>query len=157
MEAKNLKNGDNIYLFDRGEATISEGKVVSISLPHYDTNIQNPTLLVIDVTVEVGGEQRTYIMRDSAEISYNGNLSVCAGREVAIREVEGVKTKAEQTIKSIDHIRMIADKCGRILADLNPAEKEKKEMEKWKRGMESDVKDLKGMMKTLLNELKSKE
>lgn len=157
MEAKSLKNGNKIYLFNRGEATLEEAKVVSVSVPHFDARAGSSASLVVDVTVEAGAETRTYTMRDSADVSFVGNLTVCTGKESLLREVEGIKQQAEQTLDQVDKLKQIVVRCRELLTDMNPAEKERVEMEKWKSGMEADMRDMKGMLSSLIRELKGGE
>lgn len=157
MEAKTLKNGNKIYLFNRGEATIEEAKVLSVSVPHFDARAGSSASLVVDVTVEAGTETRTYTMRDSADVSFVGNLTVCTGKDSLLREVDSIKQQAEQTLEQVDHLKVIAERCKIILTDFNPEARERAEMEKWKNGMETDMRDMKSMLSALISELKGGE
>ena len=93
-------------------------------------------------------------MRDCTDVCFVGNLTIATSKECLIREVESIRQQAEQTLEQVDNLKMIMEKCKTLLADLNPAEKERAAMETWKRGIESDMHDLKDMVSTLVHELK---
>ena len=65
-----------------------------------------------------------------------------------------MRTTAEQVLSSVDKQKQILDKTQSLLAELNPAYKEKKETDERFNRIEGDVSEMKSMVRDLLNKLK---
>lgn len=154
MLFKELKSGYPIFLFDRTNLEVTQGKVVNVSPSHLDTHYGNPTEMVVDLTVDVGGQTTTYTFKDSTEVGYAKNLVISSGRDVILREVEIVKTQAEQALAQVDSHKVAVEKCSQILSEFNPALKEKKETDERFSKLEGSVGELKDMIMGLVKELK---
>lgn len=154
MLFKDLKNGYPIFIFDRTEVKVTQGKVANVGIPHIDSHYGNPTEMVVDVTVENDGQVKTYTFKDGTDTGYVNNLVISTGRDVILREVEALKTQSEQELAKRETYEANVQKCSTILSEFNPVFKEKKENEERFTKLEGSVGELKEMIKSLVKELK---
>lgn len=154
MLFKDLKNGYPIYIFDRSEVKVSQGKVANVGVPHLDSHYGNPTEMVVDVTVDYDGQVKTYTFKDGTDTGYVSNLVISVGRDAILHEVEALKTQSEQELAKQGMYEENLKKCSTILSEFNPAFKEKKENEERFSKLETSVGELKDMLRGLVKELK---
>lgn len=163
MLFKELKQNYPVYILDKQTITFTQGKVVNISLPRL--NIGNNGMpmmppasasnaMMVDVTVEANGRTATYSIPESLAVTYAGNTVLSTDREGISREIEAMRATAEQVLNSVDRQKEIVEKSKTLLAELNPAYREKKETDERFNRIEGDVSEMKGMMKDLLEKLK---
>lgn len=159
MIFKDIKQNYPVYILDKQEVTLTQGKVTSVSFPHIDTNmpsynsVSNPQM-VVDVTIEANGKAATYTIPESLSITYAGNLILSTDKQSLINEVEALKNGAEQVLASVEHNKTIVDKASALLSEMNPVYKEKQETEKRLTKMEGDVSEIKKMLSELSRQLK---
>lgn len=154
MLFKDLKNGYPVFIFNRAEVKVSQGKVANVGVPHLDSHYGNPTEMVIDVTIENDGQVQTYTFKDGTDTGYVNNLVISTGRETILHEVEALKTQSEQELSKRQTYEENVKRCAVILSEFNPAFKEKKENEERFAKLEGSVGELKDMIKGLVKELK---
>lgn len=65
-----------------------------------------------------------------------------------------MKNNAEQALKSVEHHREVLAKSKDLLAELNPAFKEKQQYEQRMANMEKTIEGLKDMMQNFIKEAK---
>ena len=163
MLFKELKQNYPVYILDKQSITFTQGKVVNISLPRL--NIGNNGMpmmppspasnaMMVDVTVEVNGRTATYSIPENLAVTYAGNTVLSTDKEGISREIEAMRATAEQVLHSVDRQKEIVEKSKTLLAELNPAYREKKETDERFNRIEGDVSEMKGMMKDLLEKLK---
>ena len=151
MLFKDLKNNYPIFIFDRNDVSVKEGKVVNIGIPHYDLHYNTSTGMVTDVTIKIDDVTKTYTFKDSSEIGYSDNLVISPNRDSILREVEVLKDQSEQALKLIDTHKSNVEKCDKILSEFNPAFREKQENEERFSNLEKSVGDIKNMIFNLVN------
>ena len=96
----------------------------------------------------------TYTIPDSLSITYAGNLVLSTDKMGLAGEIESMKTTAEQVIASVDHQKEILQKASSLLAELNPAYKERQETEQRFNKIEGSISRIEEMMANLVKELK---
>lgn len=151
MLFKDLNSNYPIFIFDKTDISVKEGKVVTKGLPHFDIKYNSPTHMVTDITIKIGENTKTYTFKDDTEVGYVENLVISPNRDVILREVESIKDQSEQVLKQIDLHKTTVDKCNTILSEFNPAFKEKKETEKRFANLENSVGDIKTMLSNIMN------
>lgn len=156
MLFKDLKAGYPVYIFHKdGEKRITQGKVTAISPSHLPQAPSMQTMqMVVDVTIEDGGFSRTYTMPDNISVTYANDLVLSTEREGVLREVEILKNQRAEELSKVDEYKKDVDECEKILAEWNPAFREKRETEERFSKLETAMTDLKGMMAGLIKELK---
>lgn len=157
MLFKDLKNGYPIYVFDRSGVDASQGKVVSVGVPHLDPHYGSPTDMVVDVTIDFKGQVKTYTFKDSTEIGYVGNFVISTGRDGIVREVEAFCSQREQVLSQVEKNKEELTKGKAILAEFNPAIKEKQENEERFSKLEGSVGELKTLIQGLVKDLKGEQ
>ena len=151
---KDIKQNYQVYILDKNTIEYKEGKVNSVSFPRMMMT-QSGTQSVIDVTIESEGKTATYSIPEHLSITYAGNIILSTTKENIAKEVESIKNSAEQILESIDRQKEIIDKSTRLLTDLNPSFKEKKEVEDRFNRIETDVADMKNMLSNFIKEFKN--
>jgi len=136
MTFKDIKTGYNIYMLHKGDdMSLAIGKVISVSAPRIPqgANMFQPNQtqqLVVDITIDENGQQKTYTIPDMLEVTYAGtDLAIATSKEAVVREIEAMKGRADDVIGSIDKQRKISSQCAKLLEEYNPAMKEKRENE----------------------------
>ena len=155
MLFKDVKQNYPVYILDKQELTFSQGKVMSVGFPRMDVMSKpvNPinTQMVIDVTVENGGKSATYTIPEGLSITYAGNIVLSTDKEGLIREIDAMKNSAESIINSMDKQKQILDKSNKLLSELNPAFKEKQEVDSRFANIENSINEMKEMFNKFLN------
>lgn len=155
MLFKDVKQNYPVYILDKQELTFSQGKVMSVGFPRMDVMSKpvNPinTQMVIDVTVENGGKSATYTIPEGLSITYAGNIVLSTDKEGLIREIKAMKNSAESIINSMDKQKQILDKSNKLLSELNPAFKEKQEVDSRFANIENSINEMKEMFNKFLN------
>lgn len=154
MMFKDIKQNYQVYILDKNTIEYKEGKVNSVSFPRMMMT-QSGTQSVIDVTIESEGKTATYSIPEHLSITYAGNIVLSTTKENIAKEVESIKNSAEQILESVDRQKEIIDKSTRLLTDLNPSFKEKKEVEDRFNRIEKDVTDMKNMLTNFIKEFKN--
>jgi len=160
MLFKDVKTGYPIFILHKTDPLIlSQGKVISNPTTHV-SQIQpfNPmntqtTQMMVDVTIEDGGVTKTYTIPETSSVTYGNDLVLSTDREGLIREVESMKAVSQDHLNQVSfHEKRLAS-CEKILSDLNPAFKEKKDTEARFGKIENDMKDVKTMITDLIKKL----
>lgn len=162
MLFKELKQNYPVYILDKQAVTFTQGKVISVSLPRMGVGngtmpmmpTSSPTAMLVDVTIEADGRTATYSIPENLAVTYAGSTVLSTDREGISREIEAMRATAEQVLSSVDRQKEILDKTQSLLAELNPAYREKKETDERFNRIEGDVSEMKSMVRDLLNKLK---
>ena len=159
MLFKDLKIGYPVYIFHKeGEKRITQGKVTAISPSRLPQTPSIQTMqLVVDVTIDDGGSSRTYAIPDNTSVTYTNGLVLSTDREGVIREVEILRNQCAEELAKIEDYRKSVSECEKILAEWNPAFREKRETEERFSKLETSMSDLKSMMSGLIKELRGQD
>ena len=151
MIFRDIKQGYPVYILNKQDLTILQGKVASAGFPRLDTNpMSGKTEMVIDIMVDDGsGKTGSYVIPEELSVTYAGNLVLATEKAALAGEVEAMKSSAEQALASVDRQREILDKATALLSDLNPAFREKRENDKRFDDLESSVNELKDLVRQL--------
>lgn len=148
MLLKDCQKGYPIFLLNRNDIVVSQGKIVDVSRPHFDNRNPTSTSMVIDVTVEIDGKQTSFVMPESANVAYTDNLVISCDRTDIMREVEAICNRNEEELKQTSVREQTVKKCKAIIEEWNPAIRQQREtdermskMEKEMGQMRSDVND----------------
>lgn len=154
MLFKDIKPNYPVYILDKQEVTLIQGKATNISFPRMQMT-QSGTQMVIDVTIEADGRSATYSIPDHSEITYAGNLVLATDKSLLVKEVEAINDEAEQALNSIEKRKEQRQRSSDLLIELNPAFKEKKETEERFNKIESSVSEMKDLITNFIKEFKS--
>lgn len=89
MYFKDLKQNYVVYIFDKQNINVRQGKVVNVSLPHFDSvNNTMRTNMVVDVTIDDNGKTTTYTLKEDTDTGYTGSVMVTTDKQNIVREVE---------------------------------------------------------------------
>lgn len=149
MIFKDIKQNYPVFILDKQALTITQGKAIAVAFPRLDLNknVVGTTQMVVDVTIEAEGKTATYTIPESLSVTYAGNLVLSTDRQGLVNEVEAMKTAAEQALSSMERQKEILAKSSALLAELNPAFKEKQETEKRFGQIEDSICEIKDLLK----------
>lgn len=154
MLFKDIKQNYPVYILNKTELELIQGKAQSVSFPRLQVNPNTgKTEMVVDVTVEANNNTATYAIPENLSVTYADNLVLATDKTSLISEIEAMKNTAEQVLASVDHQKKVLDKSSSLLAELNPAFKEKQETEQRFSNIENNMQELKDMMTNLLKKL----
>lgn len=129
MTFKDMTPGYSVFVISRADIKMGVGKVVSVSPSRIDSSMGNMDM-VIDITIDMDGKNTTYVVKESSCIASSGTITIAVDRETALREVEGIKTKAEGVLATMEEQRRTVDACNSILVEYNPTLKKEQEADK---------------------------
>ena len=144
MLFKDIKQNYPVYILDKQDFSVIQGKATSVSFPRMDMNPKiGKTEMVVDVTIEVNGKTGTYTIPENLSVTYAGNLVLSTDKQGLSGEIEAMKNNAEQILASVDRQKEILNKASSLLAELNPVYREKQETEKRFGVIETQVSEVK--------------
>lgn len=145
---KDIKQNYPIYILNKQEMSMIQGKATAVSFPRVEINQKTgKTEMVVDVTVEADGKVATYAIPENLSITYAGNIVLATEKTGLASEVEAVVNSAEQIISSVPWANKIKERAPGLLAELNPVYKEKQEIEKRFGKIEDSIGRMEELMK----------
>lgn len=137
-------NNPLFVLTKQGSPSLEIGTVVSVTAPMPQlSSIGQPTMYTVDVTARINDQNITYqklpANMDVADFSGNGNVVVACSRESMNSELQAMRQRSVDVVKSVDYHNGMIKAIDKIIQDLNPEEAEKLALQK-------EVTDLKGQM-----------
>lgn len=151
MTFKELKQGYSVYILDKDQMCVKQGKVVSVSAPHIDKKgFDLGVALVVDVVLDIDGAVATYTFKEDTETGYVQSTVITTDKSNIVREVDAIKSQSEEALSQVDTLKDRLQKCNEILVDLNPAIKEKQAIDERFGKLENSMDELKSMISGLL-------
>lgn len=127
---RDVKQNYPVYIFDNQEFELIQGKAVEVGFPRLEMNPKTgKSEMVVDVAIEANGKNATYAIPENMSVTWAGNLVLATDKSGLISEVESAVERAKQIIAAAPKAQKVIDKAPVLLADLNPAFKEKQETE----------------------------
>lgn len=124
------------------------GKVVAVSEPRYmppsPGNYAPMQGRVVDLTVEVDGETKTYTVPESQNVAKAMGITLSTGIEAVMNELNAIKRNSQEILDSVGFNKKKIEVCDQIMEDINPAFKQTREQDKKIAGIESQVRELTG-------------
>lgn len=152
MTFRELKQGYSIYVLDKDSMCVKQAKVVSVSAPHIDKRgFEMGASLVVDVVLDIDGAVATYTFKEDTETGYFSTTIITIDKQNIVREVEVVKTQSEEALSQIDVHKDRLSKCNEILAEFNPAIKEKQAIDQRFVKLEGSIDEIKNMLSNIVN------
>lgn len=147
MYFKDLKPGYVIYIFNRDNVTVEQVKVTHVSVPHFDSkNYPGNTTMVVDVSVGTEGMTKVYTLKNDTDTGYTDQLIITTDKQNIVREIEIAKAQSEEILSQVETHKKRIDKYTKILAEFNPAIKEKQEIDNRFGKLESSINEIKNIL-----------
>lgn len=121
-----LKKGFQVHTLDTNTVPKYElGKVVAVSEPRYlppqPGQYQAMQTRVVDLTVELTGETKTYTVPESQNVAKAMGITLSTSIDPIMNELNAIKSTSQEIIDSVDAHRAKIEACESILEDINPA------------------------------------
>lgn len=156
MTFRDIQKNHPVYILDKENVEVRQGKVVETA-PHIAAQtmgtIASGTQPMKDITIEVGGTVKAYTIPEHLSVTYAGSIVLATERSGLLTEVEKLRNEAETVLSSVERMTVVKEKSEELLAELNPAVREKQETEKRFKSIEGDISGIRGMVKQLLDKL----
>jgi hypothetical protein len=160
MQFKDIKQGQPVFILDKSEMAINQGKVIN-NVYHVDSNnnnygsvfTQQSNTIYRDVTIEISGKSSVYVIPELLETTKAGNIVLSTSSEALIKEVNAICNDAKEKLANRDYYQMVVDKTPELLVTLNPALKKEQETETRLKAVEGSVQEVKDLVKTLVEKL----
>lgn len=128
---KNLRQGNSVYaLTTSTEIKIEIYKVVSVSdKPRFET-IDNKPQLVIDLTLDVDGKHKIFVIPENSVTTYAGGMMLTCSRDEVLRELDSLRSISQDYV---DKYEMHKDRLARIdeiRDDMMPEKREERQRDK---------------------------
>lgn len=142
-----LKKGFQVHTLDTNTVPKYElGKVVAVSEPRYlppqPGQYQAMQTRVVDLTVELTGETKTYTVPESQNVAKAMGITLSTSIDPIMNELNAIKNTSQDIINSVDAHRAKIEACESILEDINPGHKQTREQDRKIAGIENKVNDL---------------
>ena len=140
-----LRINNPLFVLNRqGTPCLEVGTVVSVTAPMPQlSSIGQPTMYTVDVTARINDQNITYqklpANTDVADFAGNGNVVIACSRESMNSELQAMRQRSVDVVKSVDDHNGLIQAIDKIIQDLNPEEAEKLALQK-------EVTDLKCQM-----------
>lgn len=99
MAFKDVKQNYSVYILNKQDITITDGKVISVGFPHLDLNTKpamGQSQMVVDVTIEANSKTATYSIPENLSVTYAGDVVLSTDKQGLMAEVEQMKNTAER-------------------------------------------------------------
>lgn len=160
MLFKDLKQNYPVFILNKQELTLTQGKVTSMGFPRLDINQHTgKSEMVVDITIEAEGKSATYVIPENLTVTYANNLIISTDKHNLVSEIEAMKNNAQQALASMDYQKAILEKSSHLLEELSPVYKEKQETEKRFKDLEDNLDRISSMMEkqgNMLSEMMNK-
>jgi hypothetical protein len=157
MLFKDTKPNYIVHFLDKEKVRHYTGKVVSVSPPRIEmaggTGFAS-TQMVVDVTIQAEGATRTYAIPETGAVTYAGQLVLSTDKDGVTRELEAMKTAAEEALAQMERHREVAGRAATLLEELNPALAERKAQDRRIEGIENEVRSIGQQLRDFINEFK---
>lgn len=159
---KDLKPGLSMLILDKSATPIKchNGKVVKVSLPRVELPKADAPLSfnafqmqdrVVDLTIEYDGKTNTFVVPENSNVAYGDVVTIACNDEPIIAEVKSRMKESADIVESYDFHKANIEECKSILATLSPQYADNQQTEQRMSAMESDLADIKDMIRSLMN------
>lgn len=151
----NLAQNSIIYIMDfNNSPKVISGPVERVSLPRPKYNTFNPNMeMVVDITAIINGERREFKSVPNGTIADFGTdaFILAENKETLDSYINTMLQQSRNVIASVEKHKKLIPIYEEALQELNPALKSNIEKDKMIQSLQSEVSELKSMMKEMLN------
>ncbi len=142
-----LKKGFQVHTLDTNTVPKYElGRVVAVSEPRYLPpqvgSYQSMQTRVVDLTVELAGETKTYTVPEFQSVAKAMGITLSTSIDPIMNELNAIKSTSQEIIDSVETHRNRIEACESILEEVNPTFKQTREQDRKIAGIENKVNGL---------------
>lgn len=147
MLFRDAKQGHVVYVLDRKEIQIKSGKITNTPMPHFDNNFTGK--MVVDVNVDIDGRIMQYVLDDTSEVGYVGDMVVSVNIDDILREVERIENQSEDSLKMVDWHKEAVVRCKQLRKEYSQEYKDRAEATERMDSMEKQITKMYNMLELL--------
>ena len=149
-----LKKGFQVHTLDTTSLPKYEiGRVVAVSDPRYlppqPGTYQSMQQRVVDLTVEIAGETKTFTVPETQSVAKSANMTLSIGLEAIMNELKAIKQDSQEVIDNAPFCEEKIQRCNEIEEEINPSFKQTREHDRKIAGIEKQVSELAGSVSGL--------
>lgn len=135
LQFRDIRQNSTVYILDKNDVEIKEGKITSSTFPKMEYNPQNgQQQMMVTFGIEIDGKNSTYAIPESVSTVIAGDLVISTDKAGLLHDIEIMSNNSKQFLNSVDELikrnKKIVEKTDSWKAELNPAFKERQETEK---------------------------
>lgn len=155
MLFRDTKQGYPIYMFNRKDISVKIGNVTNVSIPHFDPKGAIGKM-VVDVDIDVDGNVTSYVLNDTDEVGYSGDMVISADKECILREVTRQMKQSEDALKMMSYHEDAKRKCEELMKEFSSEYKERSESTERMTALESKVDKLTESLASMMEIMKER-
>lgn len=151
MTFKDLKEQSIIYVLDKNQVTVYNGKVISVKPGKTNPAVLGSAGFIMDFTIEYNGITQVFAIPDHLSVTYTGNnLILSVDQPSLIPELDKIIRDNENIVNNLESIKSGITKAKNLKMDLDPSYREKQQTEKRFSQIESSISEIKDMLQQLI-------
>ena len=158
---QSLRKGSPIYLFDKtninaemGEVSRVENPADQFGNPIFINGLMQPKVAFIDIHALFNGTEKTFShVNADCSITDSGKEGaiICDNLQEFIAAITSYAKSSERALSEMDKHRVIVEKCGAILNELDPKRKAEKEQAEEIASLKRQMANIENMLSKALN------
>ena len=158
---QSLRKGSPIYLFDKtninaemGEVSRVENPADQFGNPIFINGLMQPKVAFIDIHALFNGTEKTFShVNADCSITNSGKEGaiICDNLQEFIAAITSYAKSSERALSEMDKHRVIVEKCGAILNELDPKRKAEKEQAEEIASLKRQMANIEDMLSKALN------
>lgn len=158
---QSLRKGSPIYLFDKtninaemGEVSRVENPADQFGNPIFINGLMQPKVAFIDIHALFNGTEKTFShVNADCSITDSGKEGaiICDNLQEFIAAITSYAKSSERALSEMDKHRVIVEKCGAILNELDPKRKAEKEQAEEIASLKRQMANIEDMLSKALN------
>lgn len=158
---QSLSKGSPIYLFDKtninaemGEVSRVENPADQFGNPIFINGLMQPKVAFIDIHALFNGTEKTFShVNADCSITDSGKEGaiICDNLQEFIAAITSYAKSSERALSEMDKHRVIVEKCGAILNELDPKRKAEKEQAEEIASLKRQMANIEDMLSKALN------
>lgn len=158
---QSLRKGSPIYLFDKtninaemGEVSRVENPADQFGNPIFINGLMQPKVAFIDIHALFNGTEKTFShVNADCSITDSGKEGaiICDNLQEFIVAITSYAKSSERALSEMDKHRVIVEKCGAILNELDPKRKAEKEQAEEIASLKRQMANIEDMLSKALN------
>lgn len=145
-----------MYLFDRKNIEVKVGSVTNSPLPHFDPK-GGMGKMVVDLDIEIDGKTSSYILDDTGEVGYHGDIVISGEKDYIFREITRLKNQSEEALKMVPYHEEAKRKCEALMKEFSSEYKERSESTERMNALEQKFDRLSESLASVIDMLKERK
>lgn len=156
MKFKELQAGHPVHILDSKAITLTSSKVKEVSRPYADPvkptpgNLMTAPQMVVDVILDSSTYPKPFTIPEDLSLAHFDDIVLATEQDGVLSELRKICAEKERVIASVPDCEKALTKARDLMADIDPSLKEKQETERRLSSMETSLREMQEMMRSLM-------